>query len=133
MNYIFKPSGGKEKAEADVVVVQNEQIMAIECKGYSPRGTVSIELFKRWLQINVPRCYQAIKEHPDWRNLPVRFEFWCTGKLSEEALELFQSAKEQVKPSRYSLHLRMGGELHDAFRNNQDTGLLTAFEKHFLV
>lgn len=133
MNYIFNPSGGKGKAEADVVVVHNEQIRVIECKGYSPRGTVSIELFKRWLQINVPRCYKAISEHPDWRNLPVHFEFWCSGKLSEEALELFQSAKENVKTSRYSLQLRMGRELHDAFRDNRDTGLLTAFEKHFLI
>lgn len=133
MNYIFKPSGGKGKAEADVVVVHNDKIRVIECKGYSPRGTVSIDLFKRWLQINVPRCYQAISEHPDWRNLPVRFEFWCSGKLTEEALELFQSAKDQVNPNRYSLHLQMGGDLHDAFKVNRDIGLLTAFEKHFLI
>jgi hypothetical protein len=133
MNYIFKPSGGQGKAEADVVVVCNDRIRVIECKGYSPRGTVSIDLFRRWLQTNVPRCYQAISEHPDWRNRPVSFEFWCSGKLSEEALELFRSAKNQVNPNRYSLHLRMGGELHDAFRDNRDIGLLTAFEKHFLM
>lgn len=132
MNYIFKPSGGKDTAEADVVAVYNDEIRVIECKGYSPRGTVSIDLFKRWLQINVPRCHKAISEHPDWRNRPVHFEFWCSGKLSEEALELFQSAKHKVKPSRYSLHLRIGTELHDAFQKNRDTGLLTAFERHFV-
>lgn len=132
MNRIFKPSGDNEEAEADVVAVHNDKIRVIECKGYSPRGTVPIDLFKRWLQVNVPRCYRAIKEHPDWRNLPVHFEFWCSGKLCEEALDLFYAAQKSLNANRYSIDLRIGRELHDAFRENKDAGLLTAFEKHFL-
>ena len=133
MNRVFKPSDGRGEAEADVVAIHNDKIRVIECKGYSPRGTVSLDLFKRWLQVNVPRCYTAIKEHPDWRNLPVRFEFWCSGKLPDEALDFLQSSQETLNPNRYSIHLQTGKELHCAFRKNKDLSLLNAFEKHFLA
>lgn len=132
MNRIFKPTTGA-KAEADVVAITGHQsITVIECKGYSPRATIPDELFKRWLQYNVPTCFREIKEHPDWRNLSVRFEFWSTAKLSEETMALFAKAKAEINPDRYSLEVRLGPELYETCQNTHDPSLIGAFERHFL-
>ncbi len=74
LNRIFKVSG--KEAETDVIAVKPHQaITLIECKGYSPRAIIPDSLFKRWLEHNVPTCYDALKQHPDWNNLLVTFEF----------------------------------------------------------
>jgi hypothetical protein len=133
MNRLFKQPG-KGEAEGDVVAVREHQtITVIECKGYSPRSTIPDELFERWLQHNVPISYSAIKEHPDWKNLDVRFEFWATAALSEKAMALFVAAEKAVKPSRYSLGLRLGADIRLLCRKLKDPNLLVAFEKHFML
>lgn len=134
MNRIFKPSTGPPaKAEADVVAITGHQsITVIECKGYSPRATIPDDLFKRWLQHNVPTCFREIKEHPDWRNLAVKFEFWSTAALSEDALKLFANAKALINADRYSIEVRLGRELYAICQGTHDPSLIAAFEKHFL-
>ncbi len=133
MNRLFKQPG-KGAAEGDVVAVRDHQaITVIECKGYSPRGKIPDELFERWLQHNVPICYNAIREHPDWKNLDVRFEFWTTAPLSEKAMAQFVTAENAVKPSRYSLGIRLGADIRALCKKLKDPGLLVAFEKHFMV
>ncbi|MBT2247002.1 hypothetical protein JQK15_26265 [Sphingobium sp. BHU LFT2] len=133
MNRIFKVDG-KGKAEVDVLAIKaNHSVTAIECKGYSPRATISDELFTRWLQHNVPVAYKGIREHPDWKNLPVTFEFWTTAPISQDAFALFESAKSQLNPNRYNIELR--GPV-DVWQNCKQTGersLMTAHQKHFLL
>jgi len=130
MNRVFKVPG--KEAEVDVLAIQpNHQVIAIECKGYSPRATIPDELFKRWLQHNVPTAYAYIRQHPEWRNLPVAFEFWTSAPISEESLSLFEKAKGKVRPSRYTIALR--GPL-DVWKSCLDTGeksLIDAYDMHF--
>lgn len=131
MNRIFKVPG--REAEADVVAVTPYQgITLIECKGYSPRATIPDKLFKRWLEHNVPTCYAAIKQHPDWKSLPVAFEFWTTAPLTDESMALFAKAKERIRPSRYTIDLKLGPDLLEIIRQTRNPSLITAFEKHFV-
>ena len=85
MNRIFMVPD-KGKAEADVLAVRwNHSITAIERKGYSPRATIPDDLFRRWLQHNVPIAYKATRDHPDYANLPIVFEFWTSASISKRA------------------------------------------------
>lgn len=131
MNRIFKvPNEGK--AEIDVLTVQqNQQVFAIECKGYSPHAIIPDDMFKRWLHQNVPTAYTYIRQHPDWQNLPAHFEFWTTAPISDEMLALFDNAKATIKPSRYTINLRGP---HDVWKACVDTGeksLVDAYSNHF--
>ena len=109
-----------------------QAITLIECKGYSPRATIPDDLFKRWLQHNVPTCYAALKEHTDWKNLPVTFEFWATAPLTDEALALFAKAKATIKPTRYAIELKLGPDLQQLIKKTKDPSLIIAFDKHFV-
>jgi hypothetical protein len=133
MNRIFKDDANKKQAEVDVVAINgNASIYLFECKGYSPYGEIPDSEFKRWLQHNVPTAFSAIKNHPDWKNLKVHFEFWATGSLSAEALEMFDVAKKTVKPSRYTLGLKLAPAILAMCKETNDKGLTTAFQKHYM-
>ena len=131
LNRIFK-AGGNRSAEADVIAVrENHSITLIECKGYSPRATIPDDLFKRWLQHNVPVCFEQVKSHPDWRNLPVSFEFWTTAPLTKASQALFETMKAAIKPTRYTISVRQSDDLRALCRSTKDPSLIAAFEKHF--
>lgn len=131
MNRKFKTDKGN--AEADVVVVRDEHsVLMIECKGYSPYGEIPDALFKRWLQHNVPICYKAAREHSDWKNLTIRFEFWATGRLSAESLALYEQAKATINSNRYTIDLKRGPDVLEQCKLTKDTSIIEAFEKHFL-
>jgi hypothetical protein len=78
----------------------------------------------------VPTAFSAIKKHSDWKNLQVHFEFWVTGSLSAEALEMFNVAKKTVKPSRYTLGLKLAPAILAMCKRTNDKGLITVFQKH---
>jgi len=133
MNRIFKVAD-KGKAEVDVLAVRaNHSVTAIECKGYSPRAVIPDEDFSRWLQHNVPIAFRAIRDHPDWKNLPIAFEFWTTASISQDSLALFQKAKGEINPDRYTINLRGPAEVRDACLKTKERTLITAFEKHFAL
>lgn len=132
MNRLFKPIGGGQ-AEADVVAINDgRSITIIECKGYSPRGIIPDVQIERWLLHNVPTCFREIGQHPDWRNLEVRFELWVTGRLSPAALALIEKARSEINPERYSIALRLGPDLQALCRQTNDGSLIRAFEQHYL-
>ncbi|MGX7877033.1 hypothetical protein ACVDG8_013330 [Mesorhizobium sp. ORM8.1] len=132
INQKFKTE--KREAEADVIVIRDgAEVLMIECKGYNPYAYIPDDLFKRWLQHNVPTCYAAARKHPDWQNLPLRFEFWGTGKLTAESLALFEQAKATINPKRYSIDLKLGPEIHAQCKLTKDASVILTVEKHFLT
>lgn len=131
MNRIFK-TPDKGKAEIDVLTVQqNQQVFAIECKGYSPHAVIPDDLFKRWLQHNVPVAYAYIRQHPEWQNLPARFEFWTSAPISDEMLALFEKTKAAIKPSRYTIDLRGPQDVWKACFDTGEKSLIDAYSNHF--
>lgn len=132
MNQKFTSPDGK-KAEADVVIIQgNIGVTMIECKGYSPYSLIPDTYVERWLQHNVPVCYKAAKAHPDWQNIPAHFEFWATGRLSDEAMKLIETAKATIKPSKYTIDLKLNADIHAACKATKDSGVIEVFEKHYM-
>ena len=128
---LMAPDG--KSAEIDVLtVIPSHEITCIECKGYSPRSIIHDELFKRWLHHNVPTAYKHICNHPDWRNLNVRFEFWTTAPVSDEMHTLYEAAKAQIKASRYTIELKGPPDVLGACLNTHNASLVDAYEKHFL-
>jgi len=133
MNRIFKVPD-KGKAEVDVLAVRwNHSITAIECKGYSPRATIPDDLFRRWLQHNVPIAYKAMRGHPDYKNLPIVFEFWTSAPISEQSLALFETAKAALNENRYMIALRGPGDVTRICWDTNEASLINAFEKHFML
>lgn len=131
MNRIFKVPG-KGKAEIDVLTVQqNQQVFAIECKGYSPHAIIPDDLFKRWLQHNVPTAYAYVRQHPEWQNLPAHFEFWTSAPISDEMLSLFENAKAAIKPRRYTIDLRGPQDVWKACVDTGEKSLIDAYSNHF--
>ncbi|OYR18272.1 hypothetical protein [Brucella thiophenivorans] len=131
LNLNFKNEQGS--AEADVVVIQdNHNVVMIECKGYNPYAEIPSDYFKRWLQHNVPICYQAARSHSDWKNLPVRFEFWGTGELSAESLDLYERAKTTLNPARYTIDVKLGPEVLAQAKLTQDDSVIRSIEQHYM-
>ena len=132
MNRILESGDGK-KAEADVIAIEeNKSVTFVECKGYNPDSEVPDSELKRWLQRSVPIFFKHIKNHPDWKNLKVCFEFWTTGSLSDAALKIFSDAQKEIKKSRYTIKLRLGDQILEVCKSTNDDGLVTAFRKHFM-
>jgi len=130
-NRVFKVPD-KGKAEIDVLTIQqNQKVFAIECKGYSPHAIIPDDLFKRWLQHNVPTAYAYIRQHPEWQNLPAHFEFWTSAPISEEMLALFKNAKAAIKPSRYTIDLRGPLDVWKACVDTGEKSLIDAYSNHF--
>lgn len=120
------------KIEVDVVAeVPYVSIRFIECKGYQPAGTVSDEYITRWLSRTIPRLYEYARAHPDWRSLTIGFELWTTGKLSERALNLVSEARQNVRPTKYSITLVDTEAIRRAAKSLQDGALLKVFDDHF--
>lgn len=131
MNRIFKVPD-KGNAEIDVLTIrQNRQVFAIECKGYSPHAIIPDDLFKRWLQHNVPTAYAYVRRHPEWQNLPAHFEFWTSAPISDEMLTLFENAKAAIKPSRYTIDLRGPQDVWKACVDTGEKSLIDAYRNHF--
>lgn len=131
MNRIFKVPG-KGQAEIDVLAVRpNQQLLAIECKGYSPRAIIPDAMFARWLQHNVPTAHAYVRAHPEWRNLPVAFEFWSSASISAESHALFEKAQREINPNRYTIALRGPDDVYKACCDASDNGLFHAYNNHF--
>lgn len=133
MNRIFKVPD-KGKAEIDVLTIQqNQQVFAVECKGCSPHSIIPDDLFKRWLQHNVPTAYAYVRQHPEWQNLPAHFEFWTSAPISNEMLALFENAKAAIKPSRYTIDLRGPQDVWKACVDAGEKSLIDAYSNHFTL
>ncbi len=131
LNRIFKE--GAQSAEVDVLIHRKRtSVKFIECKGYSPYGTVPDEEVRKWLEVRVPFLFKQALAHPDWRNHHYKFELWCSGQLSPESLAMIEEARGRIKKARYEIELLRGPEIMELFVAGRDEAHSIAFEKHFL-
>jgi hypothetical protein len=73
-----------------------------------------------------------LREHPDWKHLPVTFEFWTTAPISTDALALSEKVKSELRETRYGIALRGPEGVYRACLKTGESTLLTAYEKHFM-
>lgn len=132
MNRIFKDDNGRQ-AEVDVIAIAgNSQVMFCECKGYQPSGLVSDEEIDRWLEIRIPLVYKQAKNHSDWKNRTLKFEFWTTGRLSTAAIERIEKEKNTIRPGRYTLEYCDSARLVELAKSTGDRALLGTLQQHFI-
>ncbi|WP_417835697.1 hypothetical protein [Thalassospira tepidiphila] len=133
MNHVLTAPSGK-KAEADIVAIKDDKsVTFIECKGYNPKAELPDSEIDKWLTNRIPTIFSATKTHPEWKNLKIHFELWCTGKLSSKSIGKITQAKQVINPRRYTIGYRLSDELLDLFEQTNNNGLIEAFKKHFTV
>ncbi len=131
MNRTYKTEVGDvvKETEADVICINGDvSALFVECKGYSPYGTIPDDLFMHWLNHQVPVLFKVARLHPDWKNLQLCFEFWATGALSEDALDAFQKAQATINPRKYTIDLKRGPDILDMCKKTKDKSLIAAFQ-----
>lgn len=132
MNRTYKAPNGKD-AEADVISDDgSKNLVFIECKATSAYSTVPDVQFRRWLQHNVPTLFQVARNHPDWKNRKIRFEFWTSAPLTAESAALYAAAKAELNVDRYEIRLRLGDDIMEMCEDIGDDALINAFHKHFM-
>jgi len=130
MNSILKDENG-DQVEIDVISERNHKsVHFIECKGYAPFTTVPDELVKKWLTDRVPLIRKLALSHSVWKNLELHFEFWTTGILTPEAIEMIDQAKSRIR--KYSVDYRNAAKLRILASETKDKGLLKTLEQHFI-
>lgn len=130
LNQTMRDENG-QKAEVDVLVYhQYKSVRFIECKGYKPGGTVPDEMVERWLKNRVPLIRKIALAKPEWQNLRLEFEFWTSGRVSDEARKMITEAAQQTH--RYGIHLVDRDELEQRVADTNNTSLKDTVEQHFI-
>lgn len=125
-----KDSSGRG-AEIDVlVVVKNQEVVFIECKGVHPLGTVDNDEVVKWLDVRIPVLREVAKHHSEWRKLRQRFEIWSSGGFTEHALSLIAERERQTQ--KYTIEARNADYVHSQVRASKDAGLIRTYEEHFI-
>jgi hypothetical protein len=131
MNYMLKTSTG-QRAESDVVVYNQNQLLFVECKGYSPHAVIPDSEVEKWLTERVPKTVKAAREHTDWKNITPTLEFWTTGKLSDNSIKMIERAMSTIKPTKYKLGYKDAQEVQRSVKETGDESLIKSFEKNFI-
>ena len=90
-------------------------------------GLMKVE---RWLTKRIPLVYKHARQHPDWKNMQIHFEFWATGKLSDEAVAMIK--KTHVRATKYSLTYRDADMVYAYAQTTKDVSLIKTLGQHFL-
>ncbi|WP_051889011.1 nuclease-related domain-containing protein [Caballeronia sordidicola] len=132
LNDIYRQNG-KDVAEIDVRGVVDEQcVYFIECKGYMPGRLVDDDEIEKWLTKRIPLVRQRALEHPEWRNLKLRFELWTTGELSESAKARIAEAQRSIRATAYVVEVRQAKQIEQLARETNDVSLIGVLQQHFL-
>lgn len=131
LNSLFRDDTGTLTAEVDVLAVEGKRaVYFIECKGYQPSGTVKDDDVEQWLNKRIPLVRQHALRHPEWKSLELHFEFWTTGKLSDNAEAMVKHAKSNTK--KYIIEYRDAAGVYAYAQETRDSALIGTFKQHFL-
>lgn len=121
----------KTVAECDVIAFKrNFKVCFIECKGHALDGFADNREIKKWLTQRIPNIRQFALSHPDWKDLDLEFNFWTTGKINDEGIEMISKIKNSVK--KYSVDYLDGDGVLKEARRQKKNGLADTLENHFV-
>lgn len=130
MNKIYR-SNGKDVAEVDVrVVVKDQGVRFIECKGLLPGRVLNDKEVNDWLVKRIPIVRSQTLDNADLRKLPLQFEMWLTGELSPEARAQIEAARAEVDPRRYTIEVVYAKDIERM--SEPFAPLLKVVTQHFL-
>lgn len=131
MNRIVRDSIGAE-AEIDVLAQRtNHEVVFIECKGVHPINTLDDNEVEKWLDKRIPVIRGFAKTHSEWANIPLRFELWTSGKLSENALAMVKA--RQAKSPKFDIQIRDADYVLGQAAASKDAALLKTYRQHFVT
>ena len=109
----------------------SRKVTFIECKGYNPYAEVLHKDVKRWIHEQVPVFFKHALIH--YPQIPIYVEFWTTGKLGKDSIDLLNDFKEKNKGDRrYEVVIREAHDVKDYINKTRNKSLVRVFGKHFI-
>jgi len=123
------PNSG-EQFEIDVLRYQQHQEICIyECKGYQPTNEISEEEIKKWLS-KLPKIRNWILANSVWNKCSkIKFEFWTTGKFSQDAKALLDKQKKSTK--KYCIDWKDGDQVYTYASSINSPHIKKALNEHY--
>ena len=132
MNVTAKDPKTGKTAEIDVQQVGHHysSVIAIECKGKAPGGSLGMAEVEAWLRkIPIIRAYYS--HHNSFRQVMHRFEIWTSGTIEPDALELLK--EEQAERVTAPIDWKDGAAILAMARAGREKGIADALNQHFFV
>jgi hypothetical protein len=126
----LKSLSSSKKYDADVIVRMPLETLIIECKAGYAEATLSHSEVKHWLQEQVPNMYKTLLHQDDEPNRKYIFELWSTKKLSDESIELLNTAISNLK--KYTVVFKIGQEVRQQIKKSNKQTLLNLLDQHYL-
>lgn len=133
INKLYRENG-KDLAEVDVRARKEDEVLFVECKGIAPGTVLDDDEVKRWLEKRVPVVAAKARQNGEYDGCRLKFELWTTGELSAQAMAMVAAKQQLVRPTKYTLDVRFGPDLHQLAmrqRRRQPT-IAKVLERHFL-
>ncbi|HKV34798.1 MAG TPA: hypothetical protein VJP89_10765 [Pyrinomonadaceae bacterium] len=122
-------SEGKS-AEIDVRRVKGDHEVALyECKGLQPQTEVSLFDVEKWLTKKVPTIRSALLRETRFRNTNYIFEYWTSGRFSDEAVERLEMAKRETL--KYAVAWRDGASVLQYAKEKRVGSIADVLREHF--
>ena len=103
--------------------------IAIECKGKSPGGIVTLEEVETWFRrIEVHRDH--LRRSGNHKESEMSFELWTSGGLSDDAITLLES--EKVKRTKYKIAWKDGRQVLELALELKEKAIADAIKQHFI-
>lgn len=87
----------QKKADIDVRLVSETDVICYECKGHGPDVSVPLEEVKTWLEEKVPIMRAAHNYESRFDGLHPTFEFWATGVMGPEVIAYLEERKASIR------------------------------------
>jgi len=125
-----KINNNGRQAEIDIIHVQTEKILAIECKGHAPGREVSLEEVKVWVEERLPIWNEWMNQETEFKDKPHWFEYWTSASFSSEAADYIENRASSTK--KYKIATVSGENVLDLVRRTKEKRLCETLNEHYL-
>ena len=124
------PKTGKT-ADIDILkfTSQQEECIAIECKGKIPGGTVSLSETREWIR-RLPIFQAYLRSQTHLREAKLSFELWTSGTFDEDALDYLR--KEKKKRTKFPIAWMDGANILALAHKGKEKAISDAINEHFI-
>lgn len=99
----------RSKADIDVRLTSETDVICYECKGHGPEVVVPLEEVKTWLEKKVPIMRGAQNNENRFSGLDQSFEFWTTGKMDPNVINYLKTRKSEIQ--KYKIEWQTADEI----------------------
>ena len=116
--------------DLDILFKKNgNSVHIIECKGKHPGGSISIDEVEEWIE-KIPIMRDYLNSRSDLKNLKRVYEFWTSGRFTDEALVRLK--REKVSRTQQPIDFKDGGEVCELASNSNLNAIVRTLNEHFL-